>query len=97
MKILDELMTQELKVFLRAEFEDNFNRIETKMESVVNLKSYSINEASKVTGFGFSKIRTAIIKGILPATPDGKSFKITHMDLFHWVNNGKNGKPKTKK
>lgn len=62
-------------------------KVETIIEESVELRSYSILEAAKVSGIGYKKLNAACKRGELPFFTDGKTYKIQHAELKKYINN----------
>jgi len=53
--------------------------------NIMNLQTYTVNEAAKKTGIGYKKIRNAIATGKLQCIADGGVTRVRHTDLFLWI------------
>ena len=58
----------------------------------VTLRTYSIKETMEMTGFGYKRIRSAIVSGELPSIPGGRLVRIKFDDINRWMDAEKNKK-----
>ena len=54
-------------------------------EALLNLRTYSLLEASRVTGIGYKKLYNATRNQKLPSFQDGRITRVRHTDLFEYI------------
>lgn len=58
-------------------------------ETILNLRTYSLLEASRVTGIGYKKLYTATRNHVLPSFQDGRITRVRHTDLQEFIESEK--------
>lgn len=97
--MIEDIINETVSKSIEAAMSKAFNRVPdylkdsiNRIEQSINLQTYSVLEASRITGIGYTKLYNAVNNGLLPHFLDGKKKRIRHTDLNQWIENEKQKK-----
>ncbi|MBN2728943.1 MAG: hypothetical protein JXR53_06935 [Bacteroidales bacterium] len=73
---MEELIKEAVEKYMEQTIPRYLEKIIHVVEERLNLQTYSIREATKVTGIGYTKLYNAAMQGIIPSIYDGRTYKV---------------------
>ena len=86
---MEEEIRKTVEKYLERTVPKYLEKIIHVVEERLNLQSYSVREATKVTGLGYTKLYNAVMQGKILSIYDGRTYKVKHTDLFYYMENEK--------
>lgn len=81
----EESIMQAIDNGLKSSLPKYVNQLLSDLDDKLNLRTYSMNEASQISGIGYTKIYNATRNGKLPSLQDGRNTRIRHTDFLRWI------------